>query len=358
MRRYLSTARRYRWLLVAILALVWGAGLAGAYVEYMTTFESAATIWVLRASPELAQTSPDDPNVTLFQTAASQHADLIKQLLQTDSFVREVVDRTPLSAALAAAPDERRYLDQIRRRFRVQAIGTNVLTLSFAAREPHIGPQMVNAALAVREERVAQARVAATTALTALYQKDYEVSQQHALDAQRRLDQFNASHPPPLSEADQHVHAQLRLTLDLAQVRLADLRGRMDRAVLAPALLEISGMEFQVVDEPREETSPRGGARAAMTLAAVAVVAGLALAALLILVGTLLVDHVHGPADLGRLERATLFATVPHVAGSNDPDTRDVRSALAARVFGDGHADPQGVDTDARRAADEAEAWR
>src|SRR5204863_68294 len=83
----------------------------------------------------------------------------------------------------------------------------------------------------------------------------------------------------------------------------------VDRAGLAPPILDRSGLEFQVVDEPREEGAPHGGTRPALTLAGVAFIAGLALAALLVAIGTVLVDHVAGPADLVRLGPARLFAT-------------------------------------------------
>jgi uncharacterized protein involved in exopolysaccharide biosynthesis len=293
MRRYLATARRYRWLLAAVLALVWGAGIVAAYAEYTTTFESTATVWVLRPPAELAQTSLDDPSATLLQTAASQQVDLLSQLLQTDSFLRDVVQlATP--ASLAAAHDEAAYLDDVRKRFHVKALGTNLLTISFAARDPATGPRMVKAALAARDQRTAVARVSATTALSTLYRKDYEVAQARALDAKQRLQDFNASHPVPLSDIDQHLQSQLLLSLDLAQTRLGDLQGRMDRAVLGPTLIEVSGLEFQVIDEPRETAAPKGGARPAMTVAAVALVAGIALAALLVLLGT----HVVGPAAM------------------------------------------------------------
>src|SRR5882762_9570305 len=69
MRPYLTAARRYRWLLATIVALIWGAGLVGAYVEYTSTYDSRATIWVLRRSPDLTITSPDDPNAAIVQTA-------------------------------------------------------------------------------------------------------------------------------------------------------------------------------------------------------------------------------------------------------------------------------------------------
>jgi len=100
MRPYLATARRYRWLVLTIVALIWGAGLASAYVEYTTTFESEATIWVLRASAELTVSSPNDPSAPIIQTAASQQADLLDQLLLTRAFVRDVVVQTSLRTAL------------------------------------------------------------------------------------------------------------------------------------------------------------------------------------------------------------------------------------------------------------------
>ena len=46
MRRYLTAAKRYWLVILALLAVVWGAGLAGTYHEYANTYESQATIWV------------------------------------------------------------------------------------------------------------------------------------------------------------------------------------------------------------------------------------------------------------------------------------------------------------------------
>ena len=330
--RYLSTARQYRWLLAAILALVWGAGLVAAYGEFTSTYESTATVWVLRVSPDLAQMSPDDPNIPIIQTAASQQAELLGQLLQTRSFVEDVISRTSLAPGPGKVTDDK-LINDVRKHLRVQTLGNNLLSISFSGRVPRIGPEMVDAALAVRGERVAQARIDATSAVSALYSKDYEVAQSAALDAQRKLDEFNAAHSGTLTDVDAHLQAQLRLVLDFAQVRLADLRGRMDRAVLAPALLEISGQEFQVVDAAREPTSPSGGTRTAATLAAVAFAAGLLLATLLVVVGTLFSAQVLGQADVARLAPVTLFGSVPRAADGTGADGHDLRAKLAAIAF-------------------------
>jgi hypothetical protein len=338
---YLSTARRFRWLLLAIVGVVWGAGFAAAYVEHTTTFESAATIWVVRPSPELNATGVDDPNVALIQTAASQQADVLKQLLQTKSFLRDVVSRTSLRESFEKAPDQDRYLDQMKKRFRVETLGTSLLRVSFAGRDSETPPDLVNAALIVRAERLAQARVASAAALSTLYQRQLEFAEGQALEAQQALDEFNQSHRPPLSEPDQHVQAQLRLSLDFSLLRLGDLRGRIARAELSPALLEVSGIEFQVVDEPRVANAPGGGERSAITMAIVALAAGSGLATLLTLVATLL-----GP----RIRARDVVEHVPAVqreglAGASDPRRRDVRPSVPAMTLepGDGHASGPGA---------------
>jgi uncharacterized protein involved in exopolysaccharide biosynthesis len=337
MRPYLVTARRFAWLIAAILALVWGAGLASAYVDYTTTYSSEATIWVLRASPELLVTSPGDPSAPILQTAASQQADLLEQLLQTQSFVREVVQKTSLAAALASAPDERRFLANVGKSFQIDTHGTNLLTVAYVSHDPRVGPEMVNAALAIRADRVAEASVIFSTAANTLYQQQLEVANSQALDAQRKLDAFDAENAAPLSDLQQHQRDQLRLALDFAQVRLGDIRGRIDQATLAPAVLAVSGMEFQVVDQPRVESTPRGGTKPAAMTAAIAFAAGSTLAVLLVLLGTLLPAHATGSADVARLAPLRLIASVPRVTRpSGSANAADVRASLAAVAFGRG----------------------
>jgi len=283
MRPYLAAARRRAWLLLAILALTWGAGVVTAARDYAGTFESQATIWVLRPSPELTNIDPQDPGTPVVQTVASQQTELLQQLLRTDSFVRDVVERTSLRAALDAADDERPFLQAIRKKFSVETLGTNMLRVSYTATDRRIPAEMVSAALGVRTERVMQARVTSTAAVGTLYRREFEVAQHQAAAASADLAQFNASHSAPLSPADQAHQGQLQLAVDFALSRMAELRGRADRAAVASAVLEMSGLEFQVVDEPTVPSAPSGGGRAAAMSALVACAAGALLAALVVL---------------------------------------------------------------------------
>src|SRR5436190_22421321 len=74
---YLATARALRIVLVAIILIVWGVGIAAAVREYVSTYQSDATIWVVRAAPALSLTDPEDPNIALLQTAAAQQAEVL-----------------------------------------------------------------------------------------------------------------------------------------------------------------------------------------------------------------------------------------------------------------------------------------
>ena len=311
MQRYLATARALRGVLAAILIIVWGAGVAAALKEYASTYESQATIWVVRASPALSVTDPDDPNIALLQTAAAQQAEVLKQFVQTRSFLEEVVGRTSLKSAFESTAEKDEFIDDVRKRFRVETLGTSLIRVSFAAHDPATPPEVVKAALVVRGERLEQSRLASSAALSLLYQRQIEFAEGQALDARKALEDFQRSNPPPLGEADQHLQAQLRLNSDFAASRLNDLKGKADRAQLAPALLEVSGMEFQIVDEPRVEANPSGGERRAMTIAGVATLAGAALASLLVVVATLLRARGPRPVTVARARSPELAGAVP-----------------------------------------------
>ena len=108
--------------------------------------------------------------------------------------------RTSLQESIRGTVNEKKTVEDVRKRLRAQALGTNLLSVSFTARDPRIAYEVVIAALALRGERVTQSRVAATASISALYQKELEVTQGRALDLQRQLDEFNESHAGPLTE--------------------------------------------------------------------------------------------------------------------------------------------------------------
>jgi len=332
MRRYLDTARRYRWVILVVLALTWIPGAAMAYLEYTTSFEADATIWTERQAQQFAPISPQDPGLTSLLTPASEQAGILMQLLQTRSFLQEVVRRT--SIPVPAEMDERRFLQEISKRYRVEVLGTNLCRLSYRARDPDTGPKMVIAALEVRQDTLAASRTAATAAAATFYRSQLGVAEEQALEAQRELDAFDATHRPPFSQPDEYQQRQLRLAVEETKARVTDMKTRIDQSSVLPSLLKMAdALDFQVVDEPLDEVKPSGGTRPAAVIAGSAALSGLALAIALVLGGTLLARRVGAEADIGHLVPGTLFATIPEVARGKGLAGRELRSALAAIAF-------------------------
>lgn len=340
MRRYLDTARRYRWVILVVLALTWIPGAAIGYVEYTTSYEADATIWTQRTSQQFASISPQDPGLTTFATPASEQAGILKQLLLTRSFLRNVVGRTSLQIP-DSATEERKFFEEFSKRFRIDILGTNLFRVAYRARDPRTGPDVVRATLEQRQEHLTEARTAATETAGSFYRSELSLAQSQALDAQRELDRFDEGHRPPLFPPDEYQQRQLRLALEDAKARVADVKGRIDRSGVMPGILEMAdALDFQVVDEPLEDVKPSGGTRPAAVILGSAVLSGLALAFALIVGGTLLAGRVGAEADIGQRVPATLFATVPEVAHRKSWQTRELRTALAAVAFAPAPVDP------------------
>ncbi|HEV8534269.1 MAG TPA: hypothetical protein VGR87_00900 [Candidatus Limnocylindria bacterium] len=338
MRRYLDTARRYRWVILVVLALTWIPGAAIAYVEYTTSYEADATIWTQRTSQQFASISPQDPGLTTFSTPASEQAGVLKQLLATRSFLREVVRRTSLQVP-DSATDERRFFEEFGKRFRIDVLGTNLFRVAYRARDPRTGPEVVLATLAQRQEHLTASRTAATEAAASFYRSELGLAQSQALDAQRELDRFDEGHKPPLLPPDEYQQRQLRLAVEDTKSRVTDVKTRIDRSGVMPGILQMAdALDFQVVDRPLEDVKPSGGTRPAAVIVGSAVLSGLFLAIALIVGGTLLAGRVGAEADIGQRVPATLFATIPEVAHRKSWQTRELRTALAAVAFAPVHA--------------------
>ncbi|HEV8471108.1 MAG TPA: hypothetical protein VGR46_16035 [Candidatus Limnocylindria bacterium] len=356
--RYLYTAMRYRWVIAAVLLILASSGSVSAYGEYVMTYESASTIWVERTTQNILTTvnlGTDQPQLPNFQTPANEFAEVLGQLVQTQTFLRDVIARTSSKDGLASASDQLAYLDDARKRFRVQALGMNLVKVSFRARSPELAFEMVSAALAVRDERTTEAQLNAQSVTSAFYQKEFELAQAEALRAGQQLDAFNKAHAAVLNNlnaADDYTQRQLRLGSDLAQVRLNDLKTRIDRAGISSALLQLTrGADIQVIDRPQVEPRPSGGLRQAAFLFGVALSGAAMLIGLIVVLGTLLTASVTSEADIGRLGQVTLLVAIPQVGrGRGGARAGGLLATLATVAFGSGaHTRP--ADTTAAEVA-------
>jgi uncharacterized protein involved in exopolysaccharide biosynthesis len=328
MTRYVDTGARLRFVLAVVVLLVLVPGLVAAYQEYISTHESFATVWVDRVSRQIVSGS-DDPNIPMLQSPASEQAEILNELIQTRSFMVDVIGRTQLAEQFAQAADSDAFLDEERKRFRVQALGTNLVRISFRSSEPELAAAMVDATLAARASRIFEAQANNAAAAILYYQRVYESAQTEVIGAQQQLDSFTAAHPASsLSATDEYRQRQLRLNLDLASARVSDLKSRIETAGITGEFKRITGdIDFQVIDKPMPNYRPSGGVRTAALIAAVSLAGALALAALLVAVATLTNDRLVSAAELARVPGVQLLGTLQRV-----PRSRGRRSLMSQLV--------------------------
>src|SRR5690349_17821436 len=101
-KRYLATFYRGRRLYIPVLLLLLAATVLGTYYLARTQYEATARIWVDKPALD----SVVDPNTASNYTSpAQQQGDKLTQLIQTDSFVADVIKNTSASGSLANGAD-------------------------------------------------------------------------------------------------------------------------------------------------------------------------------------------------------------------------------------------------------------
>jgi hypothetical protein len=331
MQPYINTIRRYGAILALALALIWVPGILAAIQDYLTTFESSSTIWVQRTTVSLSS-GANDPAAFGPMSPGNAQAEIFGQLLQTANFLEQVTDQTSLARSYAAAADKEKFLADLRKRFRAEALGTNLIRISYRANEPGVAAEMVTAALNARDARVRRDRLASSAASVAFYQKEYDIAQAQVTTTQKEFDRFNELHPAArLTAAEEYTQSQLRVAVDLARAQLSELRARIELASVSTSLLDLTeSVDYNIIDRPRIQTNPSGGLRSAATTGGVAIVGGLALVVAVVVLLTVLNDRVMTASDLGRIARVPLFATVARVP--QRPQSPHLRSALASSL--------------------------
>jgi uncharacterized protein involved in exopolysaccharide biosynthesis len=290
-----------------------------------------ATIWTQRVLPRISPVN--DPNLARLDAPAAEQSDALAQLLQTTSFLTYVISKTSLQAHYEEAVDPDSFVADVGRRFRVQRLGTNLMQVSYRAREPRVAAEMVQAALDARMLRIDTSRVEEASATDAFLQRESEAAKSAVVEAQRQVDEWSRQHRAPLTPVDERQQRQLSLALELAQGRALDLKARIDRAPSVAALQQVAqNMDFQVIDQPRPALHPSGGLRPAATIAGVAGGIGLALVVAILLGMTFLPSGLATEHQLAQLASPKIAARIP-VAARGKGRRLGLRDSLAADVF-------------------------
>ncbi len=316
--RFLETYFRHRWLnlvpllMMIVIGAVW---LATAKPQYL----AAGTMYV-QNDTLLATLTSNQPAPTGWTSAADTTAGEIKSLLQTEAFVRAVVQQSDLEPEMSNGPRVvEQTLNRVRSEVSVQSLGQNMVVISAIDTSPAVAQQLSAGVMQYyiqwRENTNRSDSAAAQT-----YFQNLIPTYQAALNTARQdLQAYLSQHPDPVRGSrptdEQLQISWLEAAVQDATTRLNDAVTKAQDAQLANARASLTSQgTYSVIDAARVPVDPTTSRRQQALRMLVFVAAGLLLSLTAVLGAALFDTTLRFPADVqGRLDLPVLTA-IPDIA--------------------------------------------
>jgi uncharacterized protein involved in exopolysaccharide biosynthesis len=321
--RLLDSYFRRRWL--NLLPFVLMLALAGvSFVLAEPQYISHGTIYVQRTSLLSSLTQIRDDAFS-WSSPTQIAMNELNELLQTEAFMRSVIQKTDLEANMSSGPDAvSTTIDLVRKALSVQMVGDNLIQISVKNKNPQLAQQLAAATIDAyslwklnsdrQESVVAQSFFAA---VIPPYQKDLQ-------QARAAMQSYLEDHPVPLRgervPEEQLQIAQLQAAIDLASRRLESALEKEENARLAQSQAESSVRQnYLVIDAPTLPLKPETSLKERALAAVIFVVLGIMLTVGGIVGGALLDRSFRFPIDVLNSLELPVLAIIPDVSGSAQP---------------------------------------
>jgi hypothetical protein len=319
LRRYLETFFRSPWLYLLPLALVLAGSslLARRAVSNARPFTAEATIAV--------NLDPTRERSVAEQPIAEQHAALLGELLESDSFILGALQEVSPEASLALL-DEPGLANAVRARWAQAAVGPNTFKVKFSCVEPAFCVTVVAKVLDTYRDQVAAASAAKDGTAVEYYQRQLESAEERL----RAIPPTDPGYPAARETYEELLRRLIDAGFEEAQAAQARQRG------------------FTVLSPPQIAGEPSSPLREAILPIGLGLVVGLGLSLGAVALATWLDHSVRTPADVfERLGLQTVAAVPPDGVPSapfGDIQARPIRRVPdgAARRRNPSHAGAQG----------------
>jgi len=316
--RVLDSYFRHRWL--NLLPIVLMIGLASAsFTLAQPEFISRGRLYVQKAAllPSLTQLPSDGYTWrTPTQVALSE----LQELVQTEAFVRSVIQKTDLEANMSGGADAiKQTIDDFRLALSLQQVGDNVIEISVTDKTPEHAQQLAAATIDAftiwklngdqQESAVAQS----------FFRDVLPGYQDNLLKARDALKSYLEAHPIPLRgerPAQELLEiAQYQSIVDVATRRVENALEKEESARLAQAQAESSvRQDYMLIDAPTLPIKPETSLRQRLMGPAIFVVVGFILTIVCIIGGALLDRSFRFPLDVHTSLGLQVLALVPDIS--------------------------------------------
>lgn len=313
--RFLESYFRHRWLWLIPIVVMAGVG-ALSVVRTKPVYMTRGTMYVQKTSL-LASLTATRAEGFSWVTPAQAASNDIKELLQTESFVRAVIKQTALEPEMSKEPgDAWEAITTVRGAVWVRTLGDNLLEVGATHEDAEIAHQLTVGTIEgylqwkINDEK--EESSAAQTFFSELiksYSADLET-------ARGTLDKFLQDHPDPVrgnrSSLEEQQISRLEANVTLATDRLESALSKEENTRLSLATSE-SGVrqKYFVIDAPVMPESASNSKKGAVMGSLVFVVVGAILSVVGVAGGALVDGTCRFPVDVRLGVGLPVLAVVP-----------------------------------------------
>lgn len=320
--RTLESYFRHRWLYflpVVLMVIAAGVYIATTDPKYMST----GSIYVQNKS--LLNSLTGDNSGFGWKSAAQVTSGEVRELLQTEAFVRAAIKQTWLEEDMSLGPDAvEEAIELYRNSVWVSTGGDNLVIFGANHKSPELTQQMalalVNTFIQWNQNADVRESVVAQT-----FFSDLIGPYQEELDKAREvMREYLAANPEPLRGErpmeEQMEIGQLQATIDTAESRLASAVEKEEAARLAMKKAESeTSQTYTIVDSPELPIKPLTSLRALAVDIAIFIGLGVMLSLLAVIGGVLLDRSYLFPLDVRNGLNLPVLAIVPKVQPQQQP---------------------------------------
>jgi uncharacterized protein involved in exopolysaccharide biosynthesis len=313
--RLLETFFRRWWLYLVPLVILIAAGVF-TFGRSGPSYRSEGTFYV-EGETFLSSLTPAPGSDIGWNTPAGYYNQQLAGLLQTDAFIRVVVEQAELQPGLYLSEQE--MLDDVRWSVGSWTGGDNLLRVAASHRDPDISQRLAQSVMEGFVQWQIDSDLSESSAAQAFLGDLMETYEAEVASAQKVLDDYIRANPEPAGTttrplAQQVILERLRGEVDLAAGRLNTARVRDEEARLASVQAEnVVRQRFRVVDEPYYPLASEPMLRAAIMHVMLFAIMGVSISAAALIALTALDRTVRSAADVRQRLDADLLVVVPQV---------------------------------------------
>lgn len=287
MLRYIETFFRNIWriLIPAIILLV--VAEAASYFLIARDYESRATVWVDRPAYITSTTGSSYTNP--YDTPSQSQANSIRQLLSTDSFVSDIVQRAGWENRATTQQERDILYGTLRKNITVVSSGANLISFSFKSKKPEECQLILKSLLASYDEFSNTSFNEQSTTAIKFYEDQLKQMKDKVDASTNALKDYIAKHPevndPDRGAAPNPELRQLISQNDFDRSQYDDVSKRLDQVRTdAAGRASTANSTFRVMDVPSVPTPASSSKQRMIQLGlGVGLMAGYALLVIVIL---------------------------------------------------------------------------